>query len=376
MKSTDPLRAAQDQSPQARPEEAYPVSEVSTPGSNSALRPDSVVTHRRPLQAKHAKSPEPVSPSSPQPPSSPSSGSSRKSVAFVVGTYAAAWAVTLAAILVLADDDTTLANLPKLISDVATGARAPITAQDRPAAAVLTLLLLLPLFVCDVAVCQRLCNHISSHWFLLHAIANLGVVAFSIPDFVAAKEYPMAMLSVAHCETLSFPACSDLPVCLIIAIHAYHMICFSLSSDDLFHHLVFVPAIAGTRFFYPWGAGGNILPFFISGLPGGIDYVLLALVKEGRLSSLREKRINCSINTWLRLPGIVGYLALTTANWLRPLPGTPPEHLMPGWMMACLCALIFFNGGHYAQRVIGNYYLTLQRENKKHGIERVELHAS
>ena len=49
---------------------------------------------------------------------------------------------------------------------------------------------------------------------------------------------------------------------------------------------------------------------------------------------------------------------------------------MPGWMMACLCALIFFNGGHYAQRVIGNYYLTLQRENKKHGIERVELHAS
>ena len=49
---------------------------------------------------------------------------------------------------------------------------------------------------------------------------------------------------------------------------------------------------------------------------------------------------------------------------------------MPWWMLIGVAALIFFNAGHYMQRVIGNYYLTLQRENKKHGIERVELHAS
>ena len=34
--------------------------------------------------------------------------------------------------------------------------------------------------------------------------------------------------------------------------------------------------LAGWGFRYPWGTSGNILCFFISGLPGGLDYFLLA----------------------------------------------------------------------------------------------------
>ena len=359
--------------------EAYPMSDMPTKRDemSTPMRPESVVTHRKPGASLHETSPSISSPTSPSlPPSSPKSGSSRNPLALVVSLYAAAWVVTFAAILLLTDDKTNVESLPTLVYDVMFLNRVPSTAQDRPAAAVLTLLLVVPLYFTDVLICQRLCRHIASHWFLLHALANFAVVGLALPDFVAAKNHPMAMLSVKHCSTLAFPACADIPVCLIIAIHAYHMLSFSLSSDDLFHHLVFVPLIGGMRFFYPWGAGGNILPFFISGLPGGIDYILLTLVKEGYMSSLKEKRINCSINTWLRLPGIVGYLVLTIANWLSPLPGTPPDDLMPAWMLFAMCSLIFFNGGHYAQRVIGNYYMTLQRENKKKGIDRAELHTS
>ena len=101
---------------------------------------------------------------------------------------------------------------------------------------------------------------------------------------------------------------------LIIAMHAYHMIRFALSPDDLFHHLLFVPLIGGIRFVYPFGAGGNLLPFFISGVPGGVDYVLLTLVKEGYMPAIREKRLNCWINCWVstRTPSSAPLALLTT----------------------------------------------------------------
>ena len=44
--------------------------------------------------------------------------------------------------------------------------------------------------------------------------------------------------------------------------------------------------------------------FFICGLPGGIDYGMLAAVKEGLLSSEREKFLNTKLNVWMRAPGL------------------------------------------------------------------------
>lgn len=90
---------------------------------------------------------------------------------------------------------------------------------------------------------------------------------------------PNAGLSASYCKSLPFPACNDLATCLIFAIHAYHIVGFKLSSEDLFHHIMFVPIIVGVHFIYPWGAVGNMLSFFISGLPGGLSYFLLAAVK-------------------------------------------------------------------------------------------------
>jgi uncharacterized membrane protein (DUF485 family) len=123
---------------------------------------------------------------------------------------------------------------------------------------------------------------------------------------------------------------------------------------DLFHHLLFVPLIGGVNFAYPWGVAGNILSFFISGLPGGIDYLMLAAVKTGHLDSYTEKRVNCSINTWIRGPGITAFIIIVTGFWLKPPPDTKPEDLMPAWLFFTSCAVIFFNGQFYAQRVIGN----------------------
>ena len=43
----------------------------------------------------------------------------------------------------------------------------------------------------------------------------------------------------------------------------------------------------------------------MNGLPGGIDYLLLILVKIGKIKSIEEKRINTYLNNYIRAPGIL-----------------------------------------------------------------------
>jgi hypothetical protein len=284
------------------------------------------------------------------------------------------WVLVLLCTTVLTD--TKLADLPRTVYEVATLKRLPITAQDNIGAAVAFLLSLLGLLLVDVTVCDAFCTDRGARWFLLHALGNLVAAALAVPDLFLVAKKPYYALSVRYCEGRAFPACSDWPSALIIAIHVYHVLRFKLSSDDLFHHMLFVPIIGGIHFAYPWGASGNMLCFFISGLPGGLDYIMLCAVKADHLTSYSQKRINCSIHTWLRSPGILTFTALSFSCWLDPPPDTLPSDVMP-WYFALPCFfLIFFNAQYYAQRIIGNYYIFKAQDCQKRGISRVNLHAS
>lgn len=161
----------------------------------------------------------------------------------------------------------------------------------------------------DHLFCMRVCTDSGARWFLLHALGNIVVAAMCVPDIYYAFRNPPYAISKKACFDLPFPGCSDLPTSLIIAMHLYHMIAFRLGSDDLFHHLTFVPiseergasnhdphpfpprltvpfasgwTVGGINFVYPWGVCSNILCFFISGLPGGLDYLMLSAVKAVR----------------------------------------------------------------------------------------------
>jgi len=282
----------------------------------------------------------------------------------------------LVAVVIIIVGGTSISKLPTLVWEVATLQRLPATAQDNEAAAVAFVLSLLPLFIVDATVCQYTCKDEGSRWFLLHALGNLVVAAMALPDFYWAAKHPQAAISVRYCADKPFPACSDWPTALIIAMHGYHVLRFKLSADDLFHHLVFVPIIGGIHFIYPWGTSGNILCFFISGLPGGLDYLMLSAVKAGKLSSYFEKRVNCSINTWIRSPGIITFCIVAICGWMNPTSETPPSDLMPWFLFWPTVLIIFFNAQYYAQRVIGNYYIRKAQDYTKRGIQKVDLHAS
>jgi hypothetical protein len=55
----------------------------------------------------------------------------------------------------------------------------------------------------------------------------------------------------------------------------------------------------------------NFSLFFTTGLPGMVDYFLLFLVKNNKMDSVIEKKINSWINLWIRCPGCVSHAVLT-----------------------------------------------------------------
>eukprot|EP00039_Didymoeca_costata_P013490 m.205851 g.205851 ORF g.205851 m.205851 type:complete len:143 (+) comp15791_c0_seq13:556-984(+) len=113
------------------------------------------------------------------------------------------------------------------------------------------------------------------------------------------------------------------------------------------------------------GVANNFGCFFLSGLPGGLDYVLLVLVKEGYITKMDEKRWNSRINTWLRGPSMSVYAFIGWTAWYNG----KTQH-MPSIIVFIVVFLHFFNGQHYAEEAIGGYHkwktkLELEQKNKK-----------
>ena len=62
------------------------------------------------------------------------------------------------------------------------------------------------------------------------------------------------------------------------------------------------------------------------------------------LRSITEKRINCSINTWIRGPGITAFCTLALVTWFNPAPGTPAADIIPWYIFWPAILVCFFNG--------------------------------
>ena len=99
---------------------------------------------------------------------------------------------------------------------------------------------------------------------------------------------------------------------------------------------------------------------FICGLPGGIDYLLLFLVKHQKIERLEEKRWNARINVWLRSPGL---LTCAVFMYLAIMHDEEESACTKNRLETALtAALVFLNGQYYMQVVVGNTF----RKNEKY----------
>lgn len=206
------------------------------------------------------------------------------------------------------------------------------------------------LFVFDVLVAQRT----KSRWFALHAVANAFVVAFAFTDMLTVLRDPFRA---------GLGDYSLVPLHFVVAVHAYHMIAFSnLKIDDYVHHLLFAGLISTFAVFDTFGPITNFVSFYVSGLPGGIDYCLLVATKHGYIDSLTEKYWNTRLNVWIRSPGLLFSSIILLGIAADPAARSQYHSAWTPWISTLVSVLTYLNGTYYMQQVA----LSVARKDEKY----------
>ena len=135
-------------------------------------------------------------------------------------------------------------------------------------------------------------------WYLVHAIANTVIVWTVFPDFLNILLDPFSAITTEF---------NTLPLAIAISLHLFHIITSRKFMDmvDWLHHLISCLFVGLVSLVFLKSPLINYKMFFLCGLPGGIDYYLLALGKYGVVDRMTEKRINLYLNMWIRMPGIL-----------------------------------------------------------------------
>lgn len=114
-----------------------------------------------------------------------------------------------------------------------------------------------------------LARHSRARYMVIHAFANAIVAVVATPDTLEAFADPVNSLN---------GRCSMVPAYVVPAIHIYHLIAFrNLTVGDYVHHALFCGIICPIGLFMEAGVAQNAVGWFMCGLPGGLDFLMLAV---------------------------------------------------------------------------------------------------
>jgi hypothetical protein len=137
-------------------------------------------------------------------------------------------------------------------------------------------------------------NKNNTLYFLFHFFFNMYSVSHTIKNVVITFHNPLVLTKRPN--TLSF---------YVLLFHIYHVILTkgNIALDEWLHHIkVFIlcPLL--------WLHYTNLCDFgmfFMTGLPGGITYLLLFLKNVKLIENTTEKYISKHLNLWIRAPGCI-----------------------------------------------------------------------
>jgi hypothetical protein len=177
----------------------------------------------------------------------------------------------------------------------------------------------------------------TARWFLLHSIVNMIVVYYAVDDV------KLCIQNSGECYKMPWNENSIKVYNYAFLLHIYHCVFFKLTKDDIVHHTLMV-GICGTLCYLLQSILSSLALFFLSGLPGGIDYFLLYLVKKNRLKSIVEKNMYTILSAYFRSPGCI----LTTFIGLNGV----TDYYNNGRyykliLLISTLSLIFWNGQYY-----------------------------
>lgn len=205
-------------------------------------------------------------------------------------------------------------------------------------------LLLIPSFILFLFLFDRSININAIRWFVLHSITNLIIVITSFMDM------KNLLINPLHQESTLL---TNYPRILTIGLHFYHLIAFKIEFIDYLHHFLMIGALSST-YYYSDLVMTNYFLFFMTGITGMFDYMMLALVKLNIMNKITEKRINSMLNNYIRYPLIMNGVSALYFRYINNVyEFTAKSYNIYGFIL--LMAIFFWNGSYFNYRVVHNY---------------------
>lgn len=148
-------------------------------------------------------------------------------------------------------------------------------------------------------------SHVQKQYFLCHVFVNSIITYLTFHGAVRALLHPESS-TIPLTNGSGTSANSQLYICFCMAIHVYHPIFFRTGRMDWIHHtpvyilnVLLMGCLTSDVF--------ELQAIIMTGIPGGLDYLLLVLEGEGAISRATYKSDSAYINNWFRAP--VGFLS-------------------------------------------------------------------
>jgi len=181
-------------------------------------------------------------------------------------------------------------------------------------------------------------------YYIIHAIHNAIIVGITYPDIVHAitdlhnvRDYPTNYFAIYLCYSL----------------HLYHIAIYwhKFRKDDWLHHGLMLGVCLPIGCMVDGHCLTGMALCMTTGFSGGVDYILLTLVRNGMLHKKIEKRINAFMNVWIRSPGCVATATLITAHVLS-IPDISQIQIIFALLPAIL---VYWNGQYFMEQVVTDY---------------------
>lgn len=183
-------------------------------------------------------------------------------------------------------------------------------------------------------------------YFLLHFLFNSWCVYENFDKVISCINQPTNIYNTSN--IVSF---------YTVQFHLYHILLTKgkLTNDEIFHHLMVFFVAPSTWINHTIICNFGL--FFMTGLPGGITYLLLLLTKLNLIDSINEKRISKHLNMWIRAPGCVLTAYLGYLNHFD----TKKNGILYNSCVLASSSLILWNGMYFASTSIKSYELSKQK---------------
>ena len=182
-------------------------------------------------------------------------------------------------------------------------------------------------------------------YYAVHSFHNAAIVYSTFPEIVS---------TLTTFQTAIRAPVNYFAIEICAALHIYHILYYhkKFRFDDWLHHVLMIGIALPIGGLVPSGTMLGFSLFFTTGLPGGIDYVLLFMTRNFWIRREIEKRVNTWMNVWIRSPGCVAQAVLSVIALYMNAAAISGV----AWYAGLLAGLLnYWNGQYFMQQVVIDY---------------------